>query len=1228
MIPHHPPSPPIHKTGNAECQGTDPNANTFYQNWLTTYGGAIASDVCGNVTWSDNADIQDWTQGCTQSIDVTFTAKDDCGNETSRTATFTITDTEAPVLVDDAVSCSSLNMSGLNQCKDDAALFDPETLIDQVKALYTDVCGSEITVTLESSGPNGENTDCNWSFKYIYRIQDACGNFTFCNVIYSGGDATPPYLDEPLEDCATLNETDVNECLSVATSFDPNDLLFDVGSLYTDNCDANLTVAWLETIEGVENSDCSWSFTYRFTITDNCQLSTICEVVRSGGDSEHPMLMDPDETCSSLDDDDINACLADAENLGGASLEGAIKLLYQDNCDPNFTVEYTGKTSGPLNDDCAWTFTYDYLIKDGCGNSTTCSVTFSGGDLEAPTFTVPDDITLACHLDYTDLNNTGEVTDEADNCTQDLEATFDDDLSSLIGCNGTGAITRTWTLVDDCGLTTVQTQLITIIDEDPPTLILPPDVIVDCLADTDPSGQGTAIYSDNCTPNDQITFGYTDSSTQSTDPNTCGYYNYTIMRTWAAVDLCGNGVSDIQTITVVDDEGPDFDQDPLPADVTVDCSNIPDPEVLTATDICSAASVAFVETDNFDGSCYTFDITRTWTATDVCGNETVHTQIVSVVDNTPPVFDPAYLNLEVECGDDTDPATTGYPAITDDCSGGTGTYDENNCFGNFNSADINAGNGRYFYFDVSGFDGVPASDINEIQLEFETNQGKGHAQFILVAPSGDAVILVGPYCQDPGTGCVDPDPNTKENYNPIFYSCAEGNPVWDNHDVIPQSPNSGDFTPHGGTNSSSNPQPINGLTGSYVDCFEDLSGDMNGTWFIYSVKEANFNGSVKFHGVCLQPNTCVPDGLIVRDWTIEDACGNSADVQQVITIMDNTPPVPDLEPADIMSGCDIPVGQDLTATDDCFGTITASPVDLILPGGSSTIYTIERSWTFIDGCGNEAVTTQLIDVTCCVNIEAYVYLEGSIIEPDGSVVYSLPMRTDLNDLRILPGQVYNDFFAGTFYSPPGQPYNVAPWNYLGTEGDNFDSGGNLAFDDAGYPATVTDWVLVSLRETPDDIGTPICQAAALLHNDGTIEFVDDFECCDVDLLKEYYVVVEHRNHLIVMSHEAVGIVDHNITYDFRSQESYIFDDGGFGAQVGQKEILLGVYAMYGGNGNQIQTPQSDTDINFDDRTFWEGENSIIGIYSTGDYNLNGDVNFNDRILFEFNNTLFTSVPRD
>lgn len=256
----------------------------------------------------------------------------------------------------------------------------------------------------------------------------------------------------------------------------------------------------------------------------------------------------------------------------------------------------------------------------------------------------------------------------------------------------------------------------------------------------------------------------------------------------------------------------------------------------------------------------------------------------------------------------------------------------------------------------------------------------------------------------------------------------------------------------------------------------------------------------------------------------------------------------------------------------------------------------------------------------CAEFELYVNLEGSMVTPDGTPTYGSDMRTALNDLRILPGQTSTDLFLGDHYTPPGQPYNDIPWAYTGTEGSGYDSGGVPG--DAGYPADVVDWVLVSIRDD-NLLGSQVCQFAALLHFDGTLEPIDD--CCEING-GDYYVVIEHRNHLIVQSHIAVDMDNGLISYDFRAQDSYTDPILGFGS-VGQKEITTGVWAMYAANGDQVSSTQADTDLNLEDILYWESENGTISRYRKGDYDMNGDVNLNDRRLWELNNSEFSSVDR-
>ena len=126
-----------------------------------------------------------------------------------------------------------------------------------------------------------------------------------------------------------------------------------------------------------------------------------------------------------------------------------------------------------------------------------------------------------------------------------------------------------------------------------------------------------------------------------------------------------------QTITVVDTKAPVFTS-AVPADTTVNCDNVPAAPNMTATDNCSTGNnvtVRFSETRrDIPGACINnYELVRTWTATDECGNFNTVSQTLTVQDTTAPVFtSPAPANVTVEC--DKVPAQPDL-AATDNCAG-------------------------------------------------------------------------------------------------------------------------------------------------------------------------------------------------------------------------------------------------------------------------------------------------------------------------------------------------------------------------------------------------------------------------------------------------------------------------------------------------------------------------------------------------------------------------------
>lgn len=249
----------------------------------------------------------------------------------------------------------------------------------------------------------------------------------------------------------------------------------------------------------------------------------------------------------------------------------------------------------------------------------------------------------------------------------------------------------------------------------------------------------------------------------------------------------------------------------------------------------------------------------------------------------------------------------------------------------------------------------------------------------------------------------------------------------------------------------------------------------------------------------------------------------------------------------------------------------------------------------------------------CSPIKLWVYLEGALVDPIDPRIYLPAMRTNLNtQFNLLPGQS-----GGLTPTPAGHPYTVAPWNHTGTEGNDFlrDEYTILANDYGNVP--IVDWVLVGFR-TGTAANTEVAALAALLQADGHIVFVDD-QATNLPS-GNYYIQIEHRNHMGVLSAAPVSLQGGELSYDFREADSWK------GSLFGQKEVDLNRWALFSSDGDQ-QADSPGYDINGSDRILWETVNGQYNLYHPSDHNMNGDVNGADRILWDENFGYSSGVPR-
>ncbi|SEL80770.1 gliding motility-associated C-terminal domain-containing protein [Chitinophaga rupis] len=282
-------------------------------------------------------------------------------------------------------------------------------------------------------------------------------------------------------------------------------------------------------------------------------------------------------------------------------------------------------TDQTIMNGCTQKLTRTWTATDACGLTGTAAQTINVVDKTAPVFTTPKpaDVTVNC-----DAIPVAITMDALDNCAGLITVTATDVRQAIAGaCASNYKILRTWTATDPCGNSVSAVQTITVKELTPPafTTAAPNDTLVECGSIPAPVVMTATEY---CT-GASITATATDTRI-AIPGKSCGYQ---IVRTWLAQDVCGNSNTVSQTITVQDTTRPVFSVMP-PADALVDCDNVPAPATnITATDNCGSVKISRTQTQkpvNIPGACGSYEITRTWTATDECGNTATAQQVITV----------------------------------------------------------------------------------------------------------------------------------------------------------------------------------------------------------------------------------------------------------------------------------------------------------------------------------------------------------------------------------------------------------------------------------------------------------------------------------------------------------------------------------------------------------------------------------------------------------------------
>jgi len=194
------------------------------------------------------------------------------------------------------------------------------------------------------------------------------------------------------------------------------------------------------------------------------------------------------------------------------------------------------------------------------------------------------------------------------------------------------------------------------------------------------------------------------------------------------------------------------------------------------------------------------------------------------------------------------------------------------------------------------------------------------------------------------------------------------------------------------------------------------------------------------------PGACADSYTLIRTWTATDDCGNTTEAVQTIFVQDITDPtllgVPSSLVVDLTQGQTIPTAPIIFGTDNCDTDVAITFEENQIGSGCS--YTLERTWTATDNCGNAISETQTIEVIGGLNVTE-THSNASCGENNGSI-----------DLTVSSGVAPITFVWSNGTGNVEDQANLAPGIYQVTVTDGTGCVANLSIEILGTGSLQTD----------------------------------------------------------------------------------------------------------------------------------------------------------------------------
>ncbi|MBY5960286.1 T9SS type A sorting domain-containing protein, partial [Membranicola marinus] len=506
----------------------------------------------------------------------------------------------------------------------------------------TDACGNwdtaSQTITLEGSGPVftslPENKILSAGSEVVFDepvARSACGEV---NITVDGADEVSGDQCSGLTYTRTWNAVSENG-LSATTSqtitlkpddeapvFNkmPGNVVLPCGSDLpafnigvTDNVDDGVVISVASTMEG---EGCDQVITRTWTATDACGNATsVSQEVRFAANLDITFTYVPGTFSGKIGDmvpEDMAVASSDCT-------EGEVAISVEDRVVQDAT--------------CDRSIHRLFIATDGCGNRDTAIQLITLIDNVAPVLTntiAGKSVECGDSINFDEPEFTDNV---------GVEAVVVTDTVIQEQCSG--YYKRTWLAVDSCGNSTTVTQTITILpDTEAPVFASSDQVLVLGCQDTIPAF--TPAATDNCASSVSIVMEETESKASCEER---------ISRIWTATDSCGNSSTLKWELIRRDTLAPKFDH--IPEDFSVTCIEDAVFDTITVEDDCSdSVQLSFMDLKR-EGNCFTgFTLTRTWIATDDCGNMNQVVQNIFVIgDTVVPLFTEVPADTIIRCGD-------------------------------------------------------------------------------------------------------------------------------------------------------------------------------------------------------------------------------------------------------------------------------------------------------------------------------------------------------------------------------------------------------------------------------------------------------------------------------------------------------------------------------------------------------------------------------------------------